>query len=154
MTDQAVAGLVVAMDTGVLHDLEIGENEEVLAKVDVVSSLRRHGAYLAVDYERHILNEYFRVLPADTLGRRFVTSCIRRSVIQYASGRLPQRQLEALRRDQFDPDDLPFIGVARATGGVFVTSEEKHLKQERRDLLLSVYGVRVVSLLELPSLSP
>jgi hypothetical protein len=154
MSHLAVAGLVVAMDTGVLHDLEIGENEEVFAKIDIVSSLRRHGAYLAVDYERHILNEYFRVLPSDSLGRRFITSCIRRSVLQYASGRLPRRQLEILRRDQFDPDDLPFIGVARATGGVFVTSEEKHLKQDRRDLVLTVCGVRVLSLLELSSFSP
>ena len=139
----------VALDACVLRDLEIGDDEDVLTNVDVISDLRDRGLPLAVDFEHHILNEYFRVLQPNSLGRRFLTSCIRRSVILYTAGKLAHKHMEALNRHRFDPNDIPYLAVARETEGLYVTSEEKHLRPNRRQFVLETCGVEIVTLHEL-----
>jgi hypothetical protein len=142
--------LAVAIDACVLHDLMDGEDEEVLQKLDVISALRDKRVQLAVDYDRHIINEYFRVLEPDSLGRRFVTYCIKESLVLYLPGRLVRKQAESLTRQRFDPNDVPYVAVAQAANGLYVTSEEKHLRPAQKNLLLKVCAVRVVTLAELP----
>jgi hypothetical protein len=144
-----MSDLAVALDACVLHDLQEGEDEEVFTKLSAISIMRDRRVQLAVDHTHHIIGEYFRVLQANSLGRRFVTSCIRQSLIIYVSGRLRDEQVKALTEQGFDPSDMPYLAVAQATSKLYVTSEEKHLRSTRREFLFEVCSVRVATLLEL-----
>lgn len=150
-----MTSLTLALDTCVLADLETGPDDEVLSKIDTISMLRAHlragSVRLVLDHERQIISEYETVLPRDSLGRRFHSSCTGASYYDYASSRPTRACSECLDRIGFDPSDVKFIGLLQP-GGIYVTSEEKHLDRSRRDDVWRCCRVRIACLQELESL--
>ena len=147
-----MSALLVTIDTCVMREVDEGsDTERVLNGVAVLSRLRlqmQDGlALLLLDSEGSIVSEYRRVLRAGSMGQRFFTSCVRNSTVYYVSG-VPSASCRwALSKDGFDNDDYPFVGVCESVGGgIYVTSEEKHLTPRRRALLRDVAGTTVVPL--------
>ena len=103
---------------------------------------------LVLDAAGGIISEYERTLDPDSLGRRFYVSCIRAGRCHYAPNRANKRCGDGLERLGFDPSDRKFVAVAQHTGGLYVTTEEKHLLSERRAEVMHQCGVRIVTLLE------
>ncbi len=147
-----VSSLLVALDTCVLADLESGPDEEVLSKIDTISMLRTHlrsGAVrLVLDFESLLISEYETVLPQDSLGRRFHSSCTGANYYQYASSRPTGRCKRCLERIGFDPSDVKFVGLLQP-GGIYVTSEVKHLEPNTRNEVSQGCDVQILSLQEL-----
>ncbi|MFI5852200.1 hypothetical protein ACIA7R_30975 [Micromonospora chalcea] len=146
----------IAFDTCALISLDDGDDEDVLTRTELLSTLykgiTRSLIHLLVDAEGQILGEYKRNLPPDSFGRRLTTVAIRYSAITSASSRPTRRCQTALDRDGFDPADIAFVGVAQAMGGVYVTTEEKHLTANRKRCILGGCGVDVLNLEEVQHL--
>ena len=150
--------MLVALDTCVLAGVEDGDDDEkVLHQVRTLVMLRESlivgQAQLLLDDQYRIGKEYERVLtPSAGLGAKLVRSAYKNNWVYSSSARAKATCLEALKRITFDPPDRVFVAVAAVAGGIYVTSEEKHLTPERREAVFRVCGVRILSPDELPPL--
>lgn len=146
----------IAFDTCLLRSLESDSIDDYFKGIDIVADLRKSmkqgTVSMLLDHEGFILDEYKRNLPADRLGRKFVTMAIKIGAILHVSGALTSAAYKALVEHGVDNDDFSFIGVAQAVQGIYVTTEEKHLAAERRKLIADRCGVTVASLDQLSSL--
>lgn len=143
----------LAFDTCALVALDEGDDELVLSRAGLLQILHsgfvEGGIHLLFDYESRVAGEYRRVLQPNTSGRRLTTVAAKYSAVTYASGAPSRRCTTCLERDDFDPADYVFIGIAQRMGGLYVTTEEKHLAEERRQKIFRGCGVQIVDLEEL-----
>jgi hypothetical protein len=129
--------------------LDVGDPEEVLRNVDLVNQIRHglehNGVTFLFDHEGHIRREY-QNLRTRSLGKHLVTVAVKWSAVTYATGKPTKKCLASLRSDGFDQSDVTYVAVAQHQNGVYVTTEEKHLRAPRRQCVKQGCSVSIESL--------
>jgi predicted nucleic acid-binding protein len=149
--------LALALDTCLLRVLdepnEIHYDEPAMLAAEVtaelIGALRGQKAFLLLDSDHEILDQYQRHLRQRQLAQTILGCANKYSRMHFESRKLPAKKLQKLTRIQFDQDDLCFLHVATPHQGYYVTTEEKHLAVRRRQRILEICGVRIISLPEL-----
>lgn len=143
----------IAFDTCALIAIEQGENDEVMARLELLNLLYRgfRGGTICLlfDHEGQVHREYSENIPPNSMGRRLITSAATHYAVEYAPGSPSARCLRGLRRCSFDPSDVAFVSIAHHTGGIYVTSEEKHLVPKQRSCINDSCNVATLSIDEL-----
>ncbi len=137
----------LAMDTCWLADLD-GEAPDKLEKLTFLMDARRLGVPILLDHEDLVLAEYVTVLQPDGIGRSFFADAVQSHSVHYYAG-LPSRAcVEAMDAVAFDPADRMYVGIAQRAGGVYLTSEEKHLRSEIQQAVRESCGVEIVEFVD------
>ncbi len=147
--------LYVALDICALvsMSMDVGDDATVFRRAELLSLLYKGltsaRILLLFDTDGKIHSEYARNLGPNSMARRLLTVAIKHSAVMYGAGTPSNRCALALDRDGFDPADVVFVAIAQRMGGVYVTTEQKHLTISRKDVVATSCGVTVMSLDEL-----
>jgi hypothetical protein len=133
----------LTIDCGWLKSLE-EPSSQTFGRLRLMFRLEDGDQLLLLDHEGRIAAEYARNLIADATAAVMVAQFFMAGRVEYRSGRPTGACTDRLDRDGFDPSDRPYVGVAQAAKGAYLTHEtDKHLRPERVDLLRDHCGVTV-----------
>ncbi|HEY1104642.1 MAG TPA: hypothetical protein VGE78_00680, partial [Agromyces sp.] len=122
---------------------------ELRGAFELVESMCVSSVPLLLDHEGAINREYSLHMEEMKVGKKLLVQLLKRNV-HFASGKRNASCEAPLAAQQFDPSDLPYVGVAQNCGGFYLTHEEKHLDSLRRDLVATACGVQTVGSADLP----